>query len=452
MRTIYLTVQTGIAARDLLECGPLARVLQHPEARVVLLSPGVRDPAFRARWESDRVVVAAQQPYAPSTMKWRLMTRRWRWARTSLQADLMNRLEETLVPGGAYEAQFRAYPPDLVVSGDPLRPGDTNLVAEAHRDGVPSLGSVRSWDNLLKHLRTRADHVTVWNDINAREAVDLERYTPHRVEVVGAPQMDPYFQDRQRWMLSREAFCAAEGLDPRKRILLLATSSFTYESDQTYLVDMVLDAIRSGEIKHPLQLVLRLHPDDRVGRYLKYREAPEVVLDLPDRYLTTLGWTQTVADIQRMGNLLRHADVMVNFATTVTLECAVFDTPTLLVAFSTIDPEEMQRYVEGLHFGMHYRAIKERNLAPIAWSRGDVVDWINRYLDDPGLYQAERAAIVRDWVQLTDGGSAERLGDAILRAAGLQPPRSGVTVIRSPDDAFSVTGGASGVAHPVGGS
>ena len=96
---------------------------------------------------------------------------------------------------------------------------------------------------------------------------------------VGAPQLDVYFRrragrhDARSWGSIRD-----------KKMLLLATSSFTYDSDQTYLVDMLLDAIRSGEIRHPLQIVLRLHPDDRVGRYLKYRHAPEVILDIPERY------------------------------------------------------------------------------------------------------------------------------------------------------------------------
>jgi hypothetical protein len=212
------------------------------------------------------------------------------------------------------------------------------------------------------------------------------------------------------------------GLDPRKKTLLLATSSFTYDSDQTYLVDMLIDAIRGGEIRDPVQIVLRLHPDDRVGRYLKYRHAPEVILDIPERYLATLGWTMTTAELVRMAALVRAADVMVNFATTVTLEAAIVDTPTLLVAFSPIDPDEMQRYVVGLHFKMHYKALVERDLVPIAWSREQLVGWINRYLDDPSLYREQRASIVRDWVQFTDGLSGQRLGDAILRHAGLEPP------------------------------
>jgi hypothetical protein len=97
----------------------------------------------------------------------------------------------------------------------------------------------------------------------------------------------------------------------------------------------------------------------------------------------------------------------------------------LLVAFSPIDPEEMRRYVVGLHFKMHYKALVERDLVPVAWDRAALVSCINRYLDDPSLYRTQRAQIVREWVQFTDGQSGERLGDAILSAAGLTPPAAG---------------------------
>jgi CDP-Glycerol:Poly(glycerophosphate) glycerophosphotransferase len=418
--TIVLTVQTGMVVRDLLRCGPLQRILSHSTARVVLLTPGVRDPAFVLEFEHDRVEIAAHEPYGPSGLVWRLMNRRWRHTRSAWQADAVHRLEERLIPVPAsYEALFQKYQPVLVVSGDPLRPADANLFAAARRHGVPSLGSVRSWDNILKHLRTRPDALTVWNATNAREAVEVDRFRADQVTPVGAPQLDVYFQCAPP---TREELCAHLGLDARKKILVLATSSFTYDSDQTYLVDIVLGAIRSGEIREPLQVVLRLHPDDKAGRYLKYRHAPEITLDIPERYLATLGWTMTRADLERTATLLHHADLMVNFATTVTLECAITDTPTVLVAFSPIDPEEMQRYVVGLHFKMHYQALVERDLVPVAWDRAALVSWINRYLDDPSLYRVQRAAIVREWVQFTDGRSAERLGDAILGAAGLAPP------------------------------
>lgn len=416
MKTIFVSVQTGMVARDLLRCGPLATVLRHPEARVVLLTPGARDPAFVDEFSGERVAIAPLEPYAPTPMVWRLMTRRWRHARTPAMADAFHRLEERLIPvPPAYAQLLDMYAPQLVVSGDPLRPGDANLIAAARRRGIPTLGSVRSWDNVLKHLRTRPDVLTVWNRMNAREAVEVDRFRPEQVTQVGAPQLDMYFSDRST-TIGRDEL----GLDPGKKTLLLATSSFTYDSDQTYLIDMLLDAVRNGEIRHPLQVVLRLHPDDRVGRYLKYRSAPEVILDIPERYFATLGWTMTLPDLERMSALVRSADVMVNFATTVTLEAAIVDTPTLLVAFSPIDPEEMRRYVVGLHFKMHYKALVERDLVPVAWDREQLVSWINRYLDDPSVYRTQRGSIVSEWVQFTDGASGRRLGETILRHAGLK--------------------------------
>ena len=417
---IWVTVQTGMVARDPLRCGPLDRLLEQPTARIVLLTPGARDPAFCAEFERERVHVVDYVAYEPGGMVWRLMARRWRYARSPRMAELFYRLERRFLPEvPAYQELFWREPPALIVSGDPLRPGDAALLGMARRRRVPSLGSVRSWDNILKHLRSRPDLLTVWNDRNAREAAEVDQFSGSAVQAVGAPQLDAYFAPPRP---SREAFCAAHGLDPGRKILLLATSSFTYNSDQTYLVDMVLDGLRSGAIRQPAQVVLRLHPDDRVGRYLKYRHAPEVTLDIPESYFATLGWTMTRSDLTRMTGLMRHADVMVNFATTLTLEAAIVDTPTLLVAFSPIDPGEMERYVLGLHFTLHYRDIVQRNLAPIAWNRDELIGWINRYLDEPALYRAERTAIVRDWIQFTDGRSGARLGDAILRAAGLQPP------------------------------
>ena len=262
------------------------------------------------------------------------------------------------------------------MSGDPLRPGDLICSGWRGRFGVPGWQRAQ-WDNILKHLRTRPDALTVWNAINVREAVEVDRFRAEQVTEVGAPQLDVYFDPSARPLRGEL------GLDRARRILVLATSSFTYDSDQTYLVDMVLEAIRSGEIREPLQIVLRLHPDDRVGRYLKYRHTPEIVLDIPERYLTTLGWTMTRTDLERMAALLCDADVMVNFATTVTLESAIMDTPTLLVAFSPVDPEEMQRYVVDLHFRMHYQTWSRAT-----WCRWRGIDvaggWVNRYLDGSG--------------------------------------------------------------------
>src|SRR5205823_6165068 len=103
MRTILLSVQTGMVVRDLLRCGPLERVLEHPQAQVVLLTTGVRDPGFVEEFAHEIIKIVPHQPYAPTSMVWRLMLRRWRHAHTPAVADLVHKLEERLIPTpGAY--------------------------------------------------------------------------------------------------------------------------------------------------------------------------------------------------------------------------------------------------------------------------------------------------------------------------------------------------------------
>ena len=103
------------------------------------------------------------------------------------------------------------------------------------------------------------------------------------------------------------------------------------------------------------------------------------------------------ADLTHSERWRCHADLMVNFATTVTLEAAIVDTPTLLVAFSPIDPDEMQRYVIGLHFQMHYKVAGRarpgaRGLGP-RWVGG----WINRYLDDRACIARNERRSFAEW-------------------------------------------------------
>ena len=68
MKTIFLSVQTGMVVRDLLRCGPLELVLSHPEARMVLLTPGVRDAAFLEEFQHERLVIVVSPVLATANL------------------------------------------------------------------------------------------------------------------------------------------------------------------------------------------------------------------------------------------------------------------------------------------------------------------------------------------------------------------------------------------------
>jgi CDP-glycerol glycerophosphotransferase (TagB/SpsB family) len=126
--------------------------------------------------------------------------------------------------------------------------------------------------------------------------------------------------------------------------------------------------------------------------------------------------------LQRQANLLAHADVIITPASTVTLEGAIFDTPTLVLAYNDSDPDTIRDVLEKLTFVRHFKAIVARKLVPVAHSAEETVCWINRLLSDPGAFQAERKEIVRDWVGFTDGKSASRSARAIANLADGSAP------------------------------
>jgi CDP-glycerol glycerophosphotransferase (TagB/SpsB family) len=132
----------------------------------------------------------------------------------------------------------------------------------------------------------------------------------------------------------------------------------------------------------------------------------------------------TREDISLVGNILRHADAVVTPASTITLEAAIFDRPTVVSTYHTYQPEQAGEFY-GRAFGMHFKRIRELDLVPVVEHAEDFAAAINRCLRDPGWYREARARMVRDYVTHTDGSSTKRLFElAVKLAAGAEPRRN----------------------------
>ena len=60
---------------------------------------------------------------------------------------------------------------------------------------IPTIGFIKSWDNIHKGIHSRTNKVAVWNNINKQELVDIEKYKPEDIHITGAPQFDQYFKN-----------------------------------------------------------------------------------------------------------------------------------------------------------------------------------------------------------------------------------------------------------------
>jgi hypothetical protein len=100
-------------------------------------------------------------------------------------------------------------------------------------------------------------------------------------------------------------------------------------------------------------------------------------------------------DVQFLANLTHHADLNINFASTMTLDFAIRDKPVINVAFEVTAPPlfgtSMWEFVRGFK---HYDPVVDLRAARFALTVDEFVVHVNSYLKDPSLDREGRRRFV----------------------------------------------------------
>ncbi len=289
---------------------------------------------------------------------------------------------------------------------------DVPFAVAARRRGIRVVGMVRSWDNLNNHgvLAFVPDRFLLQNEWLAEAAekfqgIDMKKL-PH--EVVGLPHYDLYATP-EKMTAPREEFFRTIGLDTEKKLILVGGSDFYYSED--VLPRTINALIEKGEIQEPVQVVFRPHP----ASPFKYEEygidaLPHVHLD------AAFQGGKKFNDTEKFINLMYHADVIVNIASTLSIDAAVFDRPAVCINFD--DPVKNLSYWEEVHrlydsFD-HYEKLVATGGVRLPDSPAAFAREINAYLADPSRDAEGRRRIVRTFVGQFDGRAAERIGTIIV--------------------------------------
>ena len=118
----------------------------------------------------------------------------------------------------------------------------------------------------------------------------------------------------------------------------------------------------------------------------------------------------TQNDTQMLANVTQHADLNINFASTMTLDFALRDRPVVNVEFDVSDPPvfgmPMSDY---LHQFEHYRPVAELSAARYAKTREQLAEHVNAYLEDPTLDREGRRKFAEMQVSMPVGDSRRRI-------------------------------------------
>ena len=453
---VLVSIPHGGAAGNVLRTGLVSRLLASPSAPlVVIVSPLVKDAVFVREFEHARVRFEDLPPHRPAGLEGRLLalvqagyidsgvtesvrirraeavakkTMRWIRAKRLLAAALAPSmvhpetrydLIDRRIAHPHADALFDRYRPALLIASSPgLIFSEVPLLRTAKRRGVRSMAVDPSWDNFTNKLLPvrRVNRLIVWNDLMKQQAIALHGYAPDEVRIAGTPQWDLYF--REGTILSREVYFRQIGADPSRKLITVSTTPRELYPHHDHVLRVLLRAVAENAWRQPAQVLVRLHPRDDREAYAEFEGAPHVMIEKPFRSTVKAGDGLDIditADNQRhLANTMRHSDVVVNVASTLAIEAAIFDTPVVNVSFDGETPSPWVRSARRYYRFTHYTNITRHDAVRVADTPQQLIEYIGRYVDDPSLDREGRRRVAVEQCQFLDGRAAERVAAFVV--------------------------------------
>lgn len=464
---VLLSIPNTLSTRNLLRTGVLSR-LKAAAARVVIVAPFANDPAFRDEFVRDNVIAYPMPKYQAGRRedlifrilfnlylagetsasmqlflnRWidnhpRLGTLRRAFTRHVLRrltwlAPVLERLytREPALP--AYLEMLHREQPDVAVFSRLFFCDEIPLMRAARQLGIATVGAVASWDNLTNKgpLLPRLERLLVWNDLLHAEATRLHGFAADAVSVTGAPHHDMLFSQRHEF-IDRASFFSKLGLDPAKRLITYAGEDPIIAPDAPHYVQEIHRWVTGNQLAVPCQLLVRPHPQDDLSRYDEVRKLPGVFFDLPGRLLPGQWMDMHRDDLKHLYETLMHSDVMINVSSTIVVDAAFFDTPSVCIGYGYTHAKTYFNLPMRFFEMDHYRYVIDAGATVIVQSPEDLRAAIDRYLLDRSLESEGRQRIARLIAGFDDGRSAERTAAAIMAAARDGMRRAAIGVRRT---------------------
>jgi hypothetical protein len=326
-------------------------------------------------------------------------------------------LEKYVFTSSIYSKYFDKYRPDIVFSTSIIASVDVAFMKEASRRGIKTVGMTKGWDHASRVLyRFIPDKIIIQNFTMKEYLIKYQRIRSSIIEVCGFPQFDWY--TRKDLLLSRKDFFKLIGLNPEKRLIFFGSEGAWSPNDDKTVEILAKFVNTPGVLSQPAGLLVRPHFSDiKTNRYDRFCNSDDVKIDKHVTYTDALpcNWDPGFNEIKYFVNLLHHCDVLVNIASTLTLDACCFNKPIVSVAFGVLYNLRDKKDVTGIYYDMdHYQDVIKTGGVDVVASEGQLLDSINNYLVRPGDKSTERKVLLDKLCFKVDGQSAKRVADAVL--------------------------------------
>lgn len=307
--------------------------------------------------------------------------------------------------------------PALVVSTDAFSLADSLVMRAAQAEGAHALSMVRSWDNCYSKglLPVVPGSMLTNTGLLKQEAHDIHGVPLERIEVIGLPQMDAFFNPPA---FDRAAFMRKIGADPEAKLVVFAPGGSVLTDIDWQTCEMLRDALDGGAIAGKVHVLVRNHPHHPADLSRLVAD-PRFTVELPGQVMdgNTKNTELLPNDQNHLRETLQAADVVLWVATTLGIDAAALNRPQIMVNFDGYEQRPYLQSVRKYHDEDHMKKLVATGGAHVARSREEMIEWINKYLEKPSLDSEKRQKIIDTQLVYADGRSGDRFARAVISAA-----------------------------------
>jgi len=446
IKTIFLTIFEGVEAKNLLRTSVLPTLLADPTVRIVLFTKTLEKVEYyKKEFSHPRAFYEAIEDTNPKGLDaffsslsftllrtattdlrrkmnlednrnhlgyyWHLLLNRVlarRWVRKLVRA-----LDYLLVSNHRFASYFEKYKPDVVFLAHLFDGQEIHLLREAKHRGVRSIGFINSWDKLTarRALRLLPDSLVVFNEIVKEEAMRYADIKEKNIFVSGIPNYDWHVNYKP---VSRGEFCQKNKLDSAKKLIVYAPMGKAFSNSDWDIIDLIQDSTTNNSIANA-QLFVRFQPNDFIENE-ELEKRPWLRYAMPGvRFSRARGvnWDMSFDDIKGLTDTLANADLFICYASSISVDAAVFDKPVINIDFE-IKGGPLSKSPTFFYKTEHYKKVVKSGAIQYPKSKEDFLLWINKYLANPAIDREARKKLVSDQCWKLDGKSGSRIAGHIL--------------------------------------
>ncbi len=254
--------------------------------------------------------------------------------------------------------------PDLVFCTN-QRPVNAIAPLTAAQDlAIPTATFIFSWDNLPKAtMVVEPDFYFVWSEYMKEELINYYPYiNPGNIFITGSPQFEPHFNLKLR--KPREEFFGENNLDLNKEYICFSGDDKTTCPDDAHYLEDVAEAIESlnKNEETKLGILFRRCPVDFSGRYDTVLEKyKDLIVPVAPKWEQVGGtWNAvlpTREDLQLQINTILHTKAVVNLASSMVFDYAVFNKPCLYLNYNVAHKEDESWNPQKVYDFVHFRSM-----------------------------------------------------------------------------------------------